>query len=317
MCVVARDWETFGAVAVEQSGRGPAVGDRCDAPHQPVDVLDTRVQAESAGRREPVRCVTGQEDPALAHRRCCLRTHPPRAGAEDVGVELGAGRPVDDLVATPVVVVVDGFDGGVDGMHEHPVRLDVVGDEHAGGSRIEHEVEYRRPLGRCGTQVRAEMDHQIALQERRALHLDPEHPAHTTARAVAADHEPTPDPRGRAGRQIGHLGHHEFAGAIDLGVLPLLAVAQLDARRGAQLVGEDRFEAVLRQVAQRRGRELEARIALALERQATDQVTGQSGDEVDVSGVGRVLAGCVDAVHVEPGLAADLVGACVDDVRSR
>ena len=197
-------------------------------------------------------------------------------------------------------------------MHEHPVRLDVVGDERTGGLRVEHEVQHTRPVSSERTKVGAEVDHQEALDQRWPHHLDPEQLADAAARAVAPDDVAAPHPARLAGVEIQDVGHD---GIVELlGVHPLMAVAQLGARRCTKLVGQDRLEAVLREVAQRGRRVLETRVALTFERQSADQVAVEPSDEVDVARVGGVLAGRADAVHVEPGLTTDLVGAGVDDM---
>ena len=71
---------------------------------------------------------------------------------------------------------------------------------------------------------------------------------------------------------------------------------------------------MLGEIARRCRRVLEAGFALTFEGQVTDQLSGQAGDEVDVAGIDRILAGGVDG-HVEPGLSADLGGTGVDDMR--
>ena len=74
---------------------------------------------------------------------------------------------------------------------------------------------------------------------------------------------------------------------------------------------------MLREVAEGRRCEAEAFLALSLEGERGDQLAGESGHEADVAGVFGPFAGRVDRVHVQPGLAADLEGACVDDVGGR
>lgn len=180
-----------------------------------------------------------------------------RAFAQDLGVEFGARCVVDDVQTSVVGVVVDRLDGRVDGVHEHPVRLDVVGDERTGGLRVEHEVQHTRPVSSERTKVGAEVDHQEALDERWPHHLDPEQLADAAARAVAPDDVAAPHPARLAGLEIQDVGHD---GIVELlGLHPLMAIAQLGARRCTKLVGQDRLEAVLREVAQRGRCVLEAR----------------------------------------------------------
>jgi hypothetical protein len=311
--VVACDWQAFGLIGLEQSHGRLASAHRSDAPHESMDVLDAGVEAEPAGRGEPVGRVAGQEDAPPTHRLGGLGAHPPGCLAEDLCIELGAGGFVDDRPTPAIGVVVDRFRLRIDAMHEHPVRVDVVGDEDAVDLGIEHEVENRRPLGGEGTQIGSEVDHQEAPDQRRAMQLDLEELANTARSTVAPEDVATAHVPRDSGRQLGDPRNHHVA--VLTGVLPPMAVAKLGARRGAELVGQDRFEAVLGQIAQWRRRAIETILALAFERQPADQLAAQPGDEVDMPGVGRVLARGMDALHVQSGLSADLIGSGVDDVR--
>ncbi len=91
-------------------------------------------------------------------------------------------------------------------------------------------------------------------------------------------------------------------------------VAHVDTRF-AERVDEQRFEVVLREIAERGGRHRELLIALAFVGQAGDDVAAELGDPVHGAGVGRVLRVGADVVDVETDLAPDLEGARVDGVR--
>ncbi len=94
-----------------------------------------------------------------------------------------------------------------------------------------------------------------------------------------------------------------------------MRVAQRRARCG-ELVDEQRFEPVLREVAERRGRDRQDVVALALEGQAPDEVASELGHPVHRAAVGGVLRDRPDALDVEPDLPPHLEGARVDDVGS-
>ena len=90
-------------------------------------------------------------------------------------------------------------------------------------------------------------------------------------------------------------------------------VAHVDTRL-AERVDEQRFEVVLGEVAQRRGRHRELLVALTFVGQAADDVAAELRDPVHGAGVGRVLRVGADVVDVEADLAPDLEGARVDGV---
>ena len=77
------------------------------------------------------------------------------------------------------------------------------------------------------------------------------------------------------------------------------------------------FEMMLAEIAKGRRREAEALVALTLEGQRADQLTGEPGHEAYVARVFGLLAGRVDRGHVEARLTTDLEGARVHDVGRR
>ena len=90
---------------------------------------------------------------------------------------------------------------------------------------------------------------------------------------------------------------------------PLVAVAHVQLRREQQ-----RFEPVLAEVAQRRRRDRQHLVALALVGKGADHVAAQLRHPVDEAGLVGRERGVEDRAHRHAGLAPDLEGAGVDRV---
>jgi hypothetical protein len=96
-----------------------------------------------------------------------------------------------------------------------------------------------------------------------------------------------------------------------------MSVGEVDVGASSQLIEQDGFEQVLREIAQGRRRELQRLCALTFERQAAEFLAGERGHPQHLPGVRRILARRVDRLHVDPGGAEDFEGTRVDHMRRR
>jgi hypothetical protein len=227
--------------------------------------------------------------------------------------DLPADGAQDERSTALVVEVLLGLLLRVERVHVDPLAVDVVSDEDAAGLGIHYEVQDAGPVAHDRSQVRAEVDHQEALDPRGALHLDPQRLPDAAPGPVRGDHVAAAHLVDLPAGEIAHSGRH--AALVLLAAFPLPAVAEVDVGALLDGVGQDGLEAVLREVAQRRRRVAQAVLPLPLEREPPDLLARQTGHEDHVPRVGRILGGRSDRVHVEARLTADLERARVHDVR--
>ena len=280
-----------------------------------MDIADTGVEAHAPGWWEAVCRVADEEDVPVTHVLGDLGRHVPRTHIDHRDVDVDSSDGVaDQRFAAIGVVVVDALDLGVEGEHEHPVAVEVVGDEDTVGAGFEDEVQDAGAFGDCRSQVGLEVDSDEALDPWRTLHLDAERLAHTAPGAVGRKQVPAADVGDLVAAEVADRGGDRSCRLS--GFLPLGRVPQVDQRVFLRDVGEQQLELVLGDVPQGSGCDSQAFVALVLIRQTPDERAVQAGQEVDVPGIFRVRGKGVDRVHVEAGLAEDLEGPGVDCVGS-
>ena len=274
-----------------------------ELPRQVVRVLHAGVEAEPAGRREsdarrrrPGRC--GPRGSARRPARssstggwCGSRTGSRRSRAR--GARCAAHAPRRSRRRALVL--------GIPGVHEDPGRVDVVRDEGAGRVRDRSSSRGRRGARRragAGWPRSGSSRSSGAASARPArcrATCAPRLPAPSAREQPAAADLVRPSPSVARSRDVTPSASCSRASHS----WPRSA-ARPPAR--AQRVEQDRLEAVLRQVAQRRRRDREHVVVLALERQAAELLAGERRHPAHVPGVGgRHCTRRRSRVHVDAG----------------